>query len=153
PGLTWQQLVKPEYADPNSVPEYVDAVNKINMGIAPIPTIPMFIAQAANGIFNGTLPGGPGTGPGDGVMVTDDVAALANRYCDAGLPIQYDQYDTIEHGLGLLLWLPGAVQWLTARFDGAPAPTNCGHIAAGNTLPPQQHTSPAPQAPATTNGS
>ncbi len=48
-GVTWQDLAKPEYANPNSVPEYVDVANKINMGNAPIPTIPMFIAQAANG--------------------------------------------------------------------------------------------------------
>jgi hypothetical protein len=68
PGLTWQELVKPEYADPNTVPEYVDVVNKINMGTAATPTIPMFIAQAANGTIEGTQPGGPGVGAGDGVM-------------------------------------------------------------------------------------
>lgn len=147
PGMTWQQLVKPEYADPNSVPEYVDAVNKINMGTAPTPTIAIFIAQAANGILEGTQPGGPGIGAGDGVMITGDVAALAGRYCDAGLPIQYDQYDTLSHFPGAALWLPGALQWLTDRFNGTPAPTNCGKIAPGNSLAPQQHTTPTNQRP------
>ncbi|MBP1054574.1 lipase family protein [Rhodococcus qingshengii] len=153
PGLTWQQMVKPEYADPNSVPEFVDVVNTINMGIAPIPTIPMFIAQAANGIFNGTLPGGPGTGPGDGVMVADDVAALATRYCNAGLAIQYDQYDTIEHLIGGALWLPGALQWLVDRFNGAPAPSNCGKFAPGNSLAPQTLVAPGHPASVSPTGS
>ncbi|GAA3163691.1 hypothetical protein GCM10020255_048080 [Rhodococcus baikonurensis] len=106
PGLTWQDLVKPEYADPNTVPEYVDVVNKINMGTAATPTIPMFIAQAANGTIEGTQPGGPGVGAGDGVMITGDVRSLARKYCDAGVAIQYDQYDTISHFLGAMLWLP-----------------------------------------------
>ncbi|MCZ9635239.1 lipase family protein [Rhodococcus sp. BH5] len=138
PGLSWQSLAKAEYANPNSIPEFLNAVNATNMGTAPIPTIPMFIAQGANGILEGTPPGGPEIGPGDGVMVADDVAALANRYCDAGLAVQYDQYDTLSHVPSAALWLPGAVEWLVNRFNGAPAPTNCGRIAPGNSLAPQQ---------------
>ncbi|WP_433613506.1 lipase family protein [Prescottella agglutinans] len=140
PGLTWQQMVKPGYEDPSSIPEYVEAVNKINMGIAPIPTIPMFIAQASNGALEGTQPGGPGIGPGDGIMVADDVRALANRYCDAGLAIQYDEYNTLSHVPGALLWLPGALSWLNDRMIGIPAPSNCGHFPPGNPLGPVQHT-------------
>lgn len=139
PGLTWQQMVKPGYEDPNSIPEYVDAVNRINMGTAPIPTIPMFIAQARNGALEGTQPGGPGVGPGDGIMVADDVRALVNRYCDAGLAVQYDEYDTLSHVPGAVLWLPGALSWLDDRMSGIPAPTNCGHIPPGNSLAPAQH--------------
>nr|WP_259120248.1 lipase family protein [Rhodococcus erythropolis] len=153
PGLTWQQMVEPEYADPNSVPEFVDVVNKINMGTAPIPTIPMFIANSTNGILNGTLPGGPGTGPGDGVMVAEDVAALATRYCAAGLAIQYDQYETIEHGIGGALWLPGALQWLIDRFNGTPAPSNCGKFAPGNSLAPQTLVTPGSPAHTSPTGS
>lgn len=139
PGLTWQDLVKPEYADPNTVPEYVDVVNKINMGTAATPTIPMFIAQAANGTIEGTQPGGPGVGAGDGVMITGDVRTLARKYCDAGLAIQYDQYDTISHFLGAMLWLPGALAWVDDRLNGKPAPSNCANIAPGNSLAPQEH--------------
>lgn len=139
PGLTWADLVTPEYADPNSVPEYVDVVNKINMGQAPTPTIPMFVAQASNGILEGTQPGPAGTGPGDGVMVAGDVRTLMNQYCDAGLAIQYDEYDTISHVPGAALWLPGALAWLTDRFADRPAQSNCGRIAPGNSLAPQEH--------------
>lgn len=136
PGLTWAQMVKPEYADPNSVPEYVEVVNKINLGTAPIPTIPMFIAQGSNGILEGTAPGGPGIGPGDGIMVAGDVRGLANRYCDAGLAVQYDEYNTISHIPSMMLWLPGALQWINDRMAGKPAPSNCGHIAPGNSFDP-----------------
>ncbi|ARE37579.1 triacylglycerol lipase [Rhodococcus sp. BH4] len=139
PGVTWQDLAKPEYANPNSVPEYVDVANKINMGNAPIPAIPMFIAQAANGALEGTQPGGPGVGPGDGVMVAGDVRSLATRYCDAGLSIQYDQFDTISHVPGGALWLPGAITWLNDRFNGSQLPNNCSNIAPGNSLAPEEH--------------
>lgn len=139
PGLTWEDLVKPQYVDPNSIPEFVEASNKINMGLAPIPTIPMFVAQAANGILEGTAPGGPNVGAGDGIMVAGDVRSLMRRYCDAGLAIQYDQYDTISHIPGLMLWLPGALQWIDNRFADVPPPSNCGTIAPGNSLAPEEH--------------
>lgn len=138
PGLTFEQMVKPQYANPDAIPEFVTYANKINMGTAPIPTVPFFIAQGANGILEGTAPGGPGIGAGDGIMIAGDVRALANRYCAAGLAIQYDQYDTLSHVPSAMLWYPGAVQWLLGRFDGQPAPSNCGRIAAGNSLAPQR---------------
>jgi hypothetical protein len=141
PGLRWTDLVKPQYADPNTIPEYVDVVNKINMGQAAVPTVPMFVAQASNGILEGTQPGPIGTGPGDGIMVAGDVRALMNKYCAAGVSVQYDEYDTISHIPGAALWLPGAVEWLIDRFSDKPAPTNCGRIAPGNSLAPQQHAS------------
>ncbi|WP_424809600.1 lipase family protein [Rhodococcus sp. 27YEA15] len=140
PGLTWQSMVKPEYADPTSVPEFVEVVNKINMGTAQIPTIPMFIAQGSNGVIEGTFPGGPGIGPGDGIMIAGDVRSLAIRYCDAGLPIQYDEYDTLSHIPAAVLFTPGAWLWLDNRFNGDPAPSNCGHIAPGNSLEPVVYT-------------
>lgn len=140
PGVTWQDIARPEYPDPNMVPEYVDVANKINMGQAPIPSIPMFVAQASNGILEGTVPGPAGIGTGDGVMVAGDVRSLMNRYCDAGLAVQYDEYDTVSHTVGGALWLPGAVAWLTDRFADRPAPSNCGRIAPGNSLEPQEDT-------------
>ncbi|MFE3543155.1 lipase family protein [Nocardia sp. NPDC059177] len=138
PGLTWAQMALPEYADPNSIPEYVDVVNKLNMGTAPTPTVPMFIAQGANGILEGT-PAHPGFGAGDGVMITGDVRALANQYCAAGLAVQYDQYDAHSHVTALIAWAPAAQKWLIDRFDNQPAPTNCGNIPAGNPLTPERH--------------
>ncbi|NLE78253.1 MAG: triacylglycerol lipase [Rhodococcus sp.] len=136
PGLTWEELTKPEYANPNSIPEFVDAVNKINMGTAATPTIPMFVAQGANGILEGTAPS-PVVGHGDGIMVADDVRTLMRQYCDAGLAIQYDQYDPLSHVPALALWLPGALLWINDRFNDVPPPSNCGSIAPGNSLAPQ----------------
>ncbi len=92
PGLTWQKIATPQYADPLRVPEYVEVVNKVNMGTAPVPTVPMYIAQAALGQLEGTAPQ-PDVGTGDGVMVAGDVRALARRYCANGLRILYQQYD------------------------------------------------------------
>ncbi|WP_328825381.1 lipase family protein [Tomitella gaofuii] len=138
PGLTFQQMVKPQYADPASIPELVEYANKLNMGTAPIPTVPFFIAQGANGVLEGTRPGPPGIGRGDGIMVTGDVRALAARYCAAGLNVQYDEYEALSHVPSALVWYPGAVQWLLDRFAGRPAPSDCGHIPAGNSLAPQQ---------------
>lgn len=139
PGLSFQQMVKPQYANPDSIPEFVAVANKLNMGTAAIPTTPFFIAQGANGILEGTQPGPKGIGRGDGIMVTGDVRALAHRYCSAGLKVQYDQYDLLSHVPSALLWYPGAAQWLISRFDGTPAPSNCGQYAAGNSLSPETY--------------
>lgn len=138
PGLTWQQLAKPEYADPNSVPPFVDAVRKIDLGLAPTPTIPMFIGQGANGVLEGTDGSRRGIGPGDGVMVAGDVRALANQYCDTGNPaIEYQQYDLLSHVPAMAPWMPAALLWLNDRFAGQAAPGNCGSIAPGNPLTPE----------------
>ncbi|WP_327141024.1 lipase family protein [Nocardia sp. NBC_01327] len=138
PGLTWQQMAKPEYADPNSVPPFVEAVRKIDLGLAPTPTIPMFIGQGANGELEGSDGSKPGIGHGDGVMVAGDVRALANQYCETGNPsIQYQQYDLLSHVPSMAPWSPVALGWLNDRFAGAPAPTSCGAIAPGNPLTPE----------------
>lgn len=132
PGLTWEKLAKPQYRQVGSVPEFVNALNKVNMGLAPTPTTPMFIAQAANGILEGTAPGRTGIGAGDGVMIAGDVRALAHKYCRAGLPIMYHEYGPLSHTLAVNLWAPESVAWLLDRFAQRPAPANCGEIPAGN---------------------
>ncbi|MFC8042870.1 lipase family protein [Nocardia sp. NPDC057353] len=138
PGLTWAQMTKPEFANPNSVPPFVETVAKINLGQAPTPTVPMFIGQGANGILEGTDGTEPGVGPGDGVMIAGDVRALARRYCDTGNgTITYRQYDALSHIPALPAWSPEAVTWLLDRFAGKPAPNNCASIAPGNSLAPE----------------
>lgn len=138
PGLTWRQLVKPQYADPNSVPPMVNVVGRIDMGLAPTPQVPMFIGQAANGVVEGSDGSKPGIGPGDGVMVTGDVRALARRYCDTGnTSIVYQQYDALSHISAVPVWALQALPWMMDRFAGKPAPSNCGSIAPGNSLAPQ----------------
>ncbi|MFF6776773.1 lipase family protein [Streptomyces sp. NPDC012637] len=142
PGLTWKKMAKPEYADPNSVPEFVAAVNKVNLGTAPTPTVPGLIAQGNAGFLEGTFGSPPGIGTGDGVMVAGDVRALARQYCATGnSAIAYHQYDLFSHTGAPVVWAPAALGWLDARFAGRPAPSDCGRIPAGNSLAPEQ---PAP---------
>ncbi|WP_332909203.1 lipase family protein [Nocardia asteroides] len=138
PGLTWAQLTKPEFANPNSVPPFVETVAKIDLGLAPTPTVPMFIGQGANGILEGTEGTKPGVGPGDGVMIAGDVRALARQYCDTGnATITYHQYDALSHIPALTVWSVEATTWLLDRFAGKPAPNNCASIAPGNSLAPE----------------
>ncbi|MFE0022494.1 lipase family protein [Amycolatopsis sp. NPDC059021] len=139
PGLTWTKLVKPEYANPNSIPPFVEAVNKINIGQAPTPAAPGFIAQGNGGVFEGTFGNPPGIGTGDGVMVAGDVRALANQYCATGnKSIKYEQYDALSHVGAAAAWAPSAIGWLVDRFAGKAAPSDCGRIPAGNSLAPEK---------------
>ncbi|MFD9636665.1 lipase family protein [Streptomyces violascens] len=142
PGLTWKKLAKPEYANPNSVTAFVEAVNKINLGSAATPTVPGFIAQGNGGVVEGTFGNPPGIGTGDGVMVAGDVRALARQYCATGnASIAFHQYNLLSHVPVAAAWAPGAIGWLGDRFAGKPAPSDCGHIAPGNSLAPEQPTS------------
>ena len=139
PGLTWQQMAKPQYANPDSVPEFVTAVNKINLGTATTPTIPGYIAQGNGGILEGTFSSPQGIGTGDGVMVAGDVRALARQYCATGNgSIKYDQFNLLSHTGTAVPWAPLALAWLDDRFAGRTAPSDCGWIAAGNSLTPEQ---------------
>ena len=138
PGLTWQDLVKPAYDNPNSIPAYVKVVNKLNMGSAATPTTPMFIGQGAGGYWEGTAGNKPGIGAGDGVMIAGDVRTLARQYCATGnTSIKYTQYNLTSHIPTAALWAPSALAWLDGRFAGKAAPSSCGHIAQGNPLTPE----------------
>ncbi|NUP51850.1 MAG: triacylglycerol lipase [Catenulispora sp.] len=142
PGLTWKKMAKPQYANPDSVPEFVNAVNQINLGSYATPTIPGYIAQGDAGYLEGTFNDPPGIGTGDGVMVAGDVRALARQYCATGDgSIKYDQYDLLSHLGTAVPWAPLGIAWLNDRFAGRTAPSDCGHIAAGNSLTPE---SPVP---------
>ena len=135
PGLTYESLALPQHQDRTTIEPYVTTVNKLNLGQAPIPTIPMFIGQGTGGDAEGTQ-AHPTYGSGDGVMLAGDVRSLARRYCEADLSIQHREYPA-SHVTTVPLWLPEAIVWLEARFDGTtPAPTSCGSIAPGNSLAP-----------------
>ncbi|MGW4893071.1 lipase family protein [Kitasatospora sp. NPDC004240] len=139
PGLTWKKLAKAQYADPNSVPAFLDAVNRINLGSAPTPTVPGYIAQGNGGVLEGTFGNPPGIGTGDGVMVAGDVRALARQYCATGnTKIAYQQFDLLSHVGVPAVWAPLAMGWLNDRFAGKAAPSDCGHIPAGNSLDPEK---------------
>ncbi|WP_446666639.1 lipase family protein [Flexivirga sp. B27] len=137
PGLRWKDLVKPQYADPSSIPEFVKVVNKLNLGSRPTPTIPGFIGQGAGGFLEGTPGNKPGIGAGDGVMIAGDVRTLARQYCATGSPaVKYTQYNLASHVVAATLWAPTALGYLNDRFAGKTAPSDCGHIPAGNPLTP-----------------
>ncbi|MGW3172620.1 lipase family protein [Streptomyces sp. NPDC001153] len=139
PGLTWKKMMKPQYADPNSVLPFVEAVNKMNLGSAATPTVPGFIAQGGEGVTEGTFSNPAGIGSGDGVMVAGDVRALARQYCSTGNEsIKYQQYNLLSHVPTAVAWASGALGWLSDRFAGRTAPSDCGHIPAGNSLEPQK---------------
>jgi hypothetical protein len=135
-GLTWQKMVMPQYANPNSVPAFVQIVNDLNMGLAPAPTMPVLMAQGGKGILNGTKPSKK-WGDGDGVMLVKDARTLVRGFCTAGTKVLFREYPKLEHaGAGVAL-VAEAVPWLFARFDGTPAPSNCGTVPAGNSLAPE----------------
>ncbi|MFG3280458.1 lipase family protein [Streptomyces sp. NPDC048111] len=139
PGLTWKKLAKPQYADPNSVPEFVEAVNRLNLGSAATPTVPGFIGQGNGGVLEGTFSNLPGIGTGDGVMVAGDVRSLARQYCATGnKSIKYQQYGVLSHVGAIVPWAPVALGWLNDRFAGKTAPSDCGRIPAGNSLAPEK---------------
>ena len=149
PGLTWEDLAKPEYPTPESIPLYVECVNKLIMGTggdphgATKPTIPLFIGQGANGELEGTAGNKEGIGPGDGVMIAGDVRTLARNYCARGATVWYEQYDALSHISSLYFWLPHSITWIKQRFAGKPAPQNGSSINPGNPLDPI----PAPKEP------
>ncbi|MBO1755098.1 lipase family protein [Allobranchiibius sp. CTAmp26] len=141
PGLTYAQLVKPQYADPNSIPEFVTAVNKLDLGSRPTPTVPLSIAQGEGGFAEGTPGDKPGIGKGDGVMIAGDVRTLARQYCSTGNgSVQYTPYALTSHIPTAAAWAPSAIAWLDGRFSGLKAPSSCGSIPAGNPLTPQVST-------------
>ncbi|MGX1810578.1 lipase family protein [Nocardia sp. NPDC055321] len=135
PGLTWAQMVKPEYADPNSVQVLVDTVDKVNLGSAATPTIPLYIAQGAGGDIEGTPGNNPTVGRGDGVMVAGDVRGLVRQYCATGnTVVEYHEYADLSHIPTLAVWTTGAMAWIDARFAGLPAGSNCAGVAPGNPM-------------------
>ncbi|MCZ0997395.1 triacylglycerol lipase [Streptomyces mirabilis] len=139
PGLTWKKMAKPQYADLDSVPAFVEAVNKINLGSAATPTIPGYIVQGDGGVVEGTFSDLPGIGTGDGVMVAGDVRALARQYCSTGDGfIKFHQYKLLSHVPTVVAWAPGAIGWLSDRFAGKTAPSDCGDIPEGNSLAPEK---------------
>lgn len=136
PGLTYTELVKPRYANPDTIPAYVTDANQLIMGTGGTPTEPLLIDQGANGVLDGTAANTPAIGPGDGVMITGDVRTVAGEYCARGVTVQYNEYDLLDHLGTAAAWIVDAAGWLTARFAGLPAPQDCAQIPAGNPLAP-----------------
>lgn len=135
PGLTFASLAKPEFRNPESIPEFVEIANQLIMGRSGTPTIPLFIGQGRGGQLEGTRGTKAGIGRGDGVMVAGDVRTLARSYCARGVDVLYREYP-LSHVTAAVTWAPQAYGWLAARFAGRDIPQNCDSIAPGNPVQP-----------------
>jgi hypothetical protein len=54
-----------------------------------------------------------------------DAAALAARYCSEGVPVQLIKDEVSGHISLAVTGAGAALNYLIARFAGAPAPSNC----------------------------
>lgn len=128
-GVTWADMAKPEYHDWRSVPPLVAALNKMNLGLGANPTVPMQLVQGTGGYWE--LSFSTPHGAGDGVMLATDARALAQKWCAAGMPVEYAESPLAHTGTSVVHFAD-SVKWLTDRFNGVPAPNNCGSIPQGN---------------------
>lgn len=118
PGLTVQQLMKPQYESFFNVPAFERMLNDQTMGKAPDhPAEPLFMGV---GNVDGT---------GDGAMVAADVEALAHEYCQEGVPVQFNEYKGASHEEAGAFFEPETGAFLQARLAGLPFTGNCSSIS------------------------
>ena len=132
PGLTVQKLLKPQYANFLAIPVFASTINHLIMSRTGTPKGPLFIGV------------GNQDGTGDGVMVANDVEALAHTYCQRGVSVQFSEYSGQDHDNAAIPFEAGALTFLTDRLSGLPVQNGCSSIAAGNSLAPLAVSSPTP---------
>jgi hypothetical protein len=131
PGLTYQQLVKPQYRNVATIAPLVSTLDHLIMSDTGTPDAPMLLAV------------GNADGTGDDVMVAKDVQALAYTYCRRGVAVQFDEYKGDDHTQAAIPFEQAAFTFLTARLSGLPVSNGCSSIGPGNSLAPV----PMPSAP------
>ena len=94
PHLKVQQLLKPAFQNILSIPAVVHINNELIMSRTGTPTEPLLMGV------------GDADGTGDGVMVTNDVEALAHSYCQRGLSVELHIYDGDDHTNTAIAFLP-----------------------------------------------
>jgi hypothetical protein len=124
PGLTIQKLLKPQYRNFLGIPLIASLTNHLTMTTAGTPQVPLFIGV------------GNADGTGDGVMVANDVRALAHTYCRRGVSLQFHEYKGQDHTGAAVRFVPEAVAFVTERLLGLPVPNDCSSVGAGNSLAP-----------------
>jgi hypothetical protein len=125
---TYQQLLKPKYANFLNIPGAIQDLNKLTMGSDGTPNSPMFL-ENGGGIENNGF-------DGDGIMITADVEALAHKYCEQGVPIEFEHY-SLSHTDAFVPFAAEAVPYLTERLAGLTAPpSNCSTIPVGASIAP-----------------
>jgi len=132
---TYQQLLKPKYQNILNIPGAIQDLNELTMGSDGTPTSPMFL-ENGGGIENNGF-------DGDGIMITADVEALAHKYCEQGVPVEFEHYN-LSHTDAFVPFAAEAIPYLTERLAGiTPPPSNCSSIPAGASIAPI----PVPAAP------
>jgi Secretory lipase len=126
---TFQQLVKPQYGDVSKVRPFVQALDQLIMGSDGTPKSPLFLGNGEGTENNGW--------DGDGIMITDDVEALAHEYCSRGVPVEFQVYNGLPHVEAFAPFISYAIPYLTDRLNGLPAPSNCSSVGTGNSLAPE----------------
>jgi hypothetical protein len=119
PGKHLADLVNPgvSFLDDPKVKPIVDS---LTMGNGATPSAPMLMMN-----------GRSSDGIGDGVMVADDVKALAANYCSRGVPVQYTEVAGKHAAVGSIFMLTAigltGQGFLSKWFDGTatPADYNC----------------------------
>ena len=125
PGLTIQQLLKPQYQNFLAIPTFARIINRLIMGTSPgRPSSPLLMAV------------GDSDGTGDGVMVAADVEALAHEYCQEGVPVNFTVFNGSDHGAAAIPFEVSALTFVVSRFAGLPPVNGCGSIGSGNSLAP-----------------
>jgi hypothetical protein len=124
PGLKVEQLVRPAYANFLAVPLFARITNQLIMSTAGTPKAPLFIGV------------GNADGTGDGVMVANDVEALAYTYCQRGASVQFNEYKGDDHTGAAIPFEAGALTFLTQLLNGGSVANGCGSIGPGNSLAP-----------------
>ena len=124
PGLTVQQLLGSQYQDPFQIPALVTILNKLIMGTGGTPAEPILLGV------------GNADGTGDGIMIADDVEALAHEYCQRGVSVTFDEYPGLQHTPAAVPFETHALTFLESLFGGSSPGSNCSSIGPGNSLAP-----------------
>jgi secretory lipase len=132
PGLTYQQLVAPQYQDIYSIRPLVTTLDHLIMSDTGTPKGPLLLGV------------GNADGTGDGVMVAKDVQALAYAYCQRGVSVQFSQYNGDDHTQAAIPFEQAAFTFLTERLAGLPTQNGCSSIGPGNSLAPVPPPPPLP---------
>ena len=125
PGLTFQQLLLPQYSNPFQIAPLVTVLNHLIMGSSGnTPREPLLFGV------------GDSDGTGDGIMIDGDVEALAHEYCQRGVPVTFTVYPGLPHADAAVPFEAQALTFLEGQFSGLPAPDGCALIGPGNSLAP-----------------
>lgn len=115
-ALTVAKVLKPQFHDWERVPVLARLLGPQTMGTAP------GHPGTNTPIYMGV---GNSDGTGDGVMRASDVRALADEYCQQGVPVQFEEYKGASHETAGAFFEPKTGPFLQERFAGAPFTGNC----------------------------